>query len=95
MSESEQVGKLKLRCLVGLFDERRLVYGGGLDAETYAAISAGEWREQYVEPWEEEHQGVVGEMDWRECWITVEVPPDMFAALDLPSKVELPETADV
>lgn len=85
-----EASKLKLRCLVGMFDESQLVYGGGIDEETYGAISEAEWQEQYVEPWEDEH-GRGASFEWRECWITVEVPPGMFAALDLPSRVEVPD----
>ena len=87
-SPEKQV-EMKLRALVGHSLEHGMACAGVLDATTYETINTDEWEAEYVQPWKDEWSD--GGWEWRECWLTVEVPADLFAPPTLPSKVEVPD----
>lgn len=79
--------EVKLRALLGLWDDREIVVAGVKSAEEYETLDVDVWEDLVLE-WKE--RAPAGMDDWREVWMTVEVPANVFAAPTLPSKVEVP-----
>jgi len=84
---------VKLRALLGLWDGEQVIFAGAKRADEYDTLDHDVWDDLILE-WQE--RAPCGTEAWREVWMTVEIPTDLFEPDDaptLPSKAEAPDAS--